>query len=151
MMMEIDHIGIAVRDLQAQIALYRDRLGLRFEGVEEVPAQKVRVAFFAAGGARVELLESTAPDGPIARHIERRGEGLHHVAYRVADIRAAMAEARAQGMELVDQEPRPGAHGALVCFLHPRSTGGVLTELVQHVGSEWQREHGGPGGGASRP
>lgn len=147
MMVGIDHIGIAVRDLQAQIALYRDRLGLRFAGIEEVPVQKVRVAFFEAGGARIELLESTAPDGPIARHIDRRGEGLHHVAYRVRDIRAAMAEARAQGLQLIDEAPRPGAHGTLVCFLHPRSTGGVLTELVQHVGSDEQREHGGPGGG----
>jgi len=136
MMVGIDHIGIAVRDLQEQIALYRDRLGLRFEGIEEVPSQKVRVAFFDAGGARVELLESTAPDGPIARHIDRRGEGIHHVAYRVTDIRAAMAEAVARGLRLVDEEPRPGAHNTLVCFLHPKSTGGVLTELVQHVGSE---------------
>ncbi|MEW8979229.1 MAG: methylmalonyl-CoA epimerase [Symbiobacterium sp.] len=133
MMMGIDHIGVAVRDLNGQIALYRDRLGLAFEGIEEVPAQKVRVAFFRAGETRIELLESTAPDGPIARHIDRRGEGLHHVAYRVADIRAAMAEAVAQGLQLIDQEPRPGAHGTLVCFLHPRSTGGVLTELVQHT------------------
>nr|WP_209465326.1 methylmalonyl-CoA epimerase [Symbiobacterium terraclitae] len=136
MMMGIDHIGIAVRDLDGQVSLYRDRLGLAFEGIEEVPAQKVRVAFFAAGSSRIELLASTSPDGPIARHIDKRGEGLHHVAYRVPDIRAAMAEAAAKGFQLIDQEPRPGAHGTLVCFLHPRSTGGVLTELVQHTRSE---------------
>ena len=136
MMMGIDHIGIAVRDLDEQVSIHRDRLGLALEGVEEVPSQQVRVAFLATGGSRIELLASTSPDGPIARHIDRRGEGLHHVAYRVADIRAAMAEAVAQGLQLIDQEPRPGAHGTLVCFLHPRSTGGVLTELVQHMGSE---------------
>lgn len=136
MMVGIDHIGIAVRDLDAQVSLYRDRLGLALEGIEEVPSQQVRVAFFAAGGSRIELLASTSPDGPIARHIDRRGEGLHHVAYRVPDIRVAMAEAAARGLRLIDEEPRPGAHGTLVCFLHPKSTGGVLTELVQHTRSE---------------
>lgn len=131
MMKKIDHLGVAVKDLQAQIALYRDQLGMDFEGIEEVPSQQVRVAFFQVGESRIELLQSTSPDGPIAKHIEKRGEGLHHVAYGVADIRAAMAEAKGNGLQLLSEEPRPGAHQTLVCFLHPKSTGGVLTELVQ--------------------
>lgn len=131
MIKKIDHLGIAVKDLQAQISLYRDQLGMAFESVEEVESQKVRVAFFRVGESRIELLEPTAEDSPIARHIEKRGEGMHHVAYRVDDIRAAMAEARARGMQPLSEEPRPGAHHTLVCFLHPKTTGGVLTELVQ--------------------
>ncbi|MFZ5826377.1 MAG: methylmalonyl-CoA epimerase [Bacillota bacterium] len=131
MMKKIDHLGIAVKDLQAQIPIYRDQLGMEFEGFEEVASQSVRVAFFKVGDTRMELLESTSPDGPIAKHIERRGEGLHHVAYLVDDIKAAMAEARSNGLTLLSEEPRPGAHHTLVCFLHPKSTGGVLMELVQ--------------------
>ena len=131
MMKKIDHLGIAVKDLQAQIPIYRDQLGMEFEGFEEVASQAVRVAFFKVGDTRMELLESTSPDGPIAKHIERRGEGLHHVAYLVDDIRAAMAEAKANGLTLLSEEPRPGAHHTLVCFLHPKATGGVLMELVQ--------------------
>lgn len=132
MMVRVDHLGIAVRDLDGQIALYRDQLGMAFEGIEEVASQMVRVAFLKVGETRVELLQSTADEGPIAKHIERRGEGLHHVAYEVSDIRAAMAEAKAKGLQPLSEEPRPGAHRTLVCFLHPKSTGGVLTELVQH-------------------
>ncbi|MFZ5816258.1 MAG: methylmalonyl-CoA epimerase [Bacillota bacterium] len=131
MMKKIDHIGIAVKELEAQIPIYRDQLGMAFEGIEEVPTQKVRVAFFQVGDARIELLESTAADGPIAKHIEKRGEGMHHIAYEVADIRAAITEAKQQGLTPLSEEPRPGAHQTLVCFLHPKTTGGVLTELVQ--------------------
>jgi methylmalonyl-CoA/ethylmalonyl-CoA epimerase len=131
MLAKIDHIGIAVRDLEAQIALYRDRLGMEFEGIEEVPTQMVKVAFFKVGDARIELLQSTSPEGPIAKHIEKRGEGMHHIAYEVADIRQAMAEAKEQGLQPLSEEPRPGAHKTLVCFLHPKATGGVLMELVQ--------------------
>ena len=131
MMKKIDHLGIAVKDLSAGIALYRDQLGMECEGTEEVATQMVRVAFLKCGDARIELLESTSPEGPIAKHIEKRGEGMHHVAYEVADIKAAMAEAKAKGLQLLSEEPRPGAHHTLVCFLHPKTTGGVLTELVQ--------------------
>ncbi|HEY3365820.1 MAG TPA: methylmalonyl-CoA epimerase [Symbiobacteriaceae bacterium] len=131
MMKKIDHLGIAVLDLEAQIALYRDQLGMALEGTEEVSSQSVKVAFFTVGDVRIELLQSTSPDGPIAKAIEKRGEGLHHVAYEVADIRAAMAEAEANGLKLLASEPKPGAHHTLTCFLHPKSTGGVLTELVQ--------------------
>lgn len=134
MMKKIDHVGIAVRDLEAQIAIYRDQLGMRWESTEEVPTQMVRVAFLAVGDARIELLQSTSDDGPIAKHIEKRGEGMHHIAYEVVEICSAMAEAKARGLQPLSEEPRPGAHHTLVCFLHPKSTGGVLMELVQKAG-----------------
>lgn len=131
MMKKINHLGIAVKDLDAQIAIYRDQLQMHFEGTEEVPSQQVKVAFFAVGESRVELLMPTSPESPIAKHIEKRGEGLHHVAYEVENIREAMAACKAQGLQLLSEEPRPGSHHTLICFLHPKSTGGVLTELVE--------------------
>lgn len=131
MINKIDHLGIAVKDLAATMAIYRDALGLHLDGVEEVPTEQVRVAMFAAGESHVELLESTSPDGPIARAIERRGEGIHHIAFEVADIHAAMAQAKANGLQLLSEAPRPGAGNTLVVFAHPKSTGGVLIELVQ--------------------
>lgn len=131
MMKKIDHVGIAVKDLDAQIAIYRDQFGMHFEGTEEVPSQLVKVAFFVVGDSRIELLQATSPESPVAKAIEKRGEGMHHVAYEVADIRAAMAEAKAKGLQLLSEEPRPGAHHSLVCFMHPKTTGGVLTELIQ--------------------
>jgi methylmalonyl-CoA/ethylmalonyl-CoA epimerase len=136
MMERIDHLGIAVKDLEGQIALYRDQLGMVFEGTEEVPTQMVKVAFFRVGESRIELLQSTSPDGPVAKHIEKRGEGMHHIAYTVSDLRRAMAEAKAKGLQPLSEEPRPGAHQTLVCFLHPKTTGGVLTELVEHPAHE---------------
>jgi methylmalonyl-CoA epimerase len=132
MMNKIDHLGIAVKDLDAQIAIYRDQFGMVLEGTEAVPSQQVQVAFFKVGDSRIELLQSVTEDGPIAMAIAKRGEGIHHVAYEVSDIRAAMAEAKAKGMQPLSEEPRPGAHHTLVCFLHPKTTGGVLVELVQH-------------------
>ena len=126
----VDHIGIAVRSLDERLALYR-ALGLEVEGREDVPSEKVRVAFLPAEGTRIELLEATSPDSPIAAFIEKRGEGMHHVCLRVDDIRAAMASLKAQGVRLLSDEPRPGAHGSRVCFVHPRSAGGVLIELSQ--------------------
>jgi methylmalonyl-CoA/ethylmalonyl-CoA epimerase len=131
MMKKINHLGIAVKDLDAQIAVYRDQLGMSFEGTEEVPSQLVKVAFFSVGESRVELLMPTSPESPIAKYLEKNREGLHHVAYEVEDIRAAMAEAKAKGPQLLAEEPKPGAHHTLVCFLHPKTTGGVLTELVE--------------------
>lgn len=131
MFSRVDHLGIAVPNLEQGIALYRDQFGLPFAGIEEVPSQKVRVAFLQVGESRVELLESTSPDGPIAKFLDSRGPGVHHVAYRVDDVRAAMAEAKAKGLQPLSDEPKPGAHNTLVCFLHPKQTGGVLIELVQ--------------------
>jgi methylmalonyl-CoA/ethylmalonyl-CoA epimerase len=124
------HIGIAVRSLQERVPLYR-ALGLEVSGGEDVHAEMVRVAFFAAGETRIELLEPTAPESPVARFIARRGEGLHHICFEVDDIRATMKELARQGFQLLSEEPRAGANGTQVCFVHPRSTGGVLIELCQ--------------------
>jgi len=126
----VDHIGIAVRSIEERVSLYR-ALGLAVAGEEVVPAEKVRVAFLPVGETRVELLEPTAPDSPVARFIEKRGEGLHHICFEVEDIRATMAELAALGFELLSAEPKAGAHSSLVCFIHPRSAGGVLIELSQ--------------------
>jgi methylmalonyl-CoA/ethylmalonyl-CoA epimerase len=128
---KVDHIGIAVPSLEEGRALWEGKLGAQAQGVEEVPSQRVRVCFVPVGEAKLELLEPTSPDSAIAKHLAKRGPGLHHVAYEVHDIRAALAEARAHGLEPIDAEPRPGAAGKLVAFLHPRSTMGVLTEFVQ--------------------
>ncbi len=127
----LDHIGIAVSDLEASLALYRDILGLEIAAPEDVPSQRVRAHFIPAGEGLLELLEATAPDSPIARYVEKRGPGLHHVALRVDDIRAALAHLKARGVRLIDQEPRPGAHGSLVAFIHPSAAHGVLVELIQ--------------------
>ena len=129
----LDHIGIAVDSIDERIEFYK-ALGLEVEGYDEVPEQGVRVAFLPVGDSRLELLEPTGPNTPIARHLERRGPGLHHVCLRVPDIRAAMARLADQGHTLLSEEPQIGAHGCLVCFVHPKSTGGVLLELSQAVG-----------------
>lgn len=129
-MQAISHIGIAVRSLEERLALYR-ALGIEVAGEEEVPTQKVRVAFLPVEGTQLELLEPTSPESPIAAFIEKRGEGLHHLAFRVDDIRGTMARLREAGFSLLSQEPLPGAHGSQVCFLHPKSGGGVLIELCQ--------------------
>jgi methylmalonyl-CoA/ethylmalonyl-CoA epimerase len=128
--LELDHIGIAVSSLVEGLAVYR-ALGLEPSGSEEVASQQVRVAFLEVGSSRLELLEATSPESPIARHIAKRGPGLHHACVRVGDIRAAMARLKAAGVTLLSEEPQPGAHGCLVCFVHPRSAGGVLLELSQ--------------------
>ncbi len=127
----IDHIGIAVSDLDASLAFFRDALGLELEPAEEVASQRVRAHFLAAGDSAFELLEATSPDSAIAKFVTRRGPGLHHVALRVDDIVAALAELKGRGVRLIDEVPRPGAHNALVAFLHPASTHGVLVELKQ--------------------
>jgi len=127
----VDHIGIAVRDLAATLSVWQDGVGLRAGGEEEVPEQKVRVAFMPCGEARLELLQSTAEDGPIARFIESRGEGVHHIALAVDDIEQALERARAAGLRLIDERPRRGAGNALVAFVHPKATHGVLLELVE--------------------
>ena len=129
----LDHIGIAVESIDENIEFYK-ALGLEVEGYDEVPEQGVRVAFLPVGDSRLELLEPTGPNTPIARHLERRGPGLHHVCLRVPDIRAAMARLADQGHTLLSEEPQIGAHGCLVCFVHPKSTGGVLLELSQAAG-----------------
>jgi methylmalonyl-CoA/ethylmalonyl-CoA epimerase len=127
----LDHIGIAVKDLQAALAFYRDALGLEIEAPEEVPSQHVRAHFIPAGEAKLELLEATSVESPIAKYIDKRGPGLHHITLRVGDIRAAIAQLKAYGARLIDEEPRPGAEGSLIAFVHPSATGGVLIELKQ--------------------
>ncbi|MCH7814879.1 MAG: methylmalonyl-CoA epimerase [Planctomycetes bacterium] len=128
---QIDHIGIAVRSIEQAVGLYRDVLSLPFEGLEEVEDQKVKVAFFTVGQVRVELLEPTDADSPIAEFLDQRGPGLHHVAYRVDDLAATLAALKAAGIRLIDESPRDGAHGMKIAFAHPKSTGGVLTEFCQ--------------------
>lgn len=127
----IDHIGIAVSDLGASLAFFRDALGLELDAPEEVQSQRVRAHFLQTGEAAIELLEPTADDSPIARFVAKRGPGIHHVALRVDDIVAALAELKARGVRLIDETPRPGAHHSLIAFIHPASTHGVLVELKQ--------------------
>jgi methylmalonyl-CoA/ethylmalonyl-CoA epimerase len=127
----IDHLGIAVRSLDESMRLYRDVLGLRAGGTEKIPDQKVRVAFFPIGDTRIELLEPTADDSPIAKFLARKGPGLHHIAYRVDDLAAALAQLKAAGVRMIDEAPRDGAHGMKIAFAHPQSTDGVLVEFCQ--------------------
>ena len=127
---KIDHIGIAVTDLEEACKVY-EALGLVRGGVEEVAEQKVKVVFFPCGDSEIELLQSTTPDGPIASFIEKRGPGLQHIAIRVPDINAAIAEAKEKGFRMIDEQPRYGAGGASIAFMHPKGTGGVLIELSQ--------------------
>jgi methylmalonyl-CoA epimerase len=127
----LDHVGIAVSDLQASLAFFRDVLGLHVEASEEIASQRVRATFVNTGQSTLEMLEATAADSPIAKFIEKRGAGMHHVALRVDDIEAALAELRSRGIRLIDEKPRPGAEGALVAFIHPSAAHGVLVELKQ--------------------
>lgn len=127
----LDHVAIAVKDLDRAIVVYRDVLGLELAEVEEVPEQQVRAAVFGHGMGRVELICPTNPDSGVARYLEKRGEGLHHVCFEVEDIEATMGALKERGAPLIDQEPKPGVGGAKVAFIHPRGTGGVLLELRQ--------------------
>lgn len=127
----LDHIGIAVRDLDEALAFYRDALGLEVGGLEEVPSEHVRARFVPVGEAALELLEATSAASAIARSIGRRGPGIHHITLRVDDIEAALAGLRARGVRLVDDHPRPGAGGSRVAFIHPSAAQGVLIELKE--------------------
>jgi methylmalonyl-CoA/ethylmalonyl-CoA epimerase len=129
--LKVDHIGIAVRSIEDTKKLYHELLGLEYAGHETVAEQKVTTAFFPVGDTEVELLESTSPDGPIAGFLEKRGEGVQHIAFRVANIEEAIAELKAKGIRMIDEKPRMGAGGAKIAFLHPKSTYGVLIELSE--------------------
>ncbi len=129
--LKIDHIGIAVKSIEEAKNLYSGLLGLEHTGSETVTEQKVTTAFFPVGDTEVELLESTSPDGPIAKYIEKKGEGIQHIAFRVENIEEALAELKAKGVQLIDEKPRRGAGGAKIAFLHPKSTFGVLVELCE--------------------
>jgi len=129
--LSLDHVGIAVENLDEALELYTKLLGLEVKGTEVVEAQKVRTAFLPLGGTELELLESTDPEGPIGRFIAARGQGVQHLAFRVEDIVAALVELKAAGMRLIDEVPRYGAGGARIAFLHPKATNGVLVELCE--------------------
>ncbi len=130
--MKIDHIGVATNGIEAAATFYRDALGLAVEEIEEVAEQKVRVAMLPVGESRIELLEPTAEDSPISKFLAKRGPGIHHIAVQVDDIRAALEGLKQKGARLLDEQPRTGAGGCLVAFVHPSSAGGVLIELVQN-------------------
>jgi methylmalonyl-CoA/ethylmalonyl-CoA epimerase len=137
MIRKIQHIGVAVRSLADAIPFYRDVLGLEYIGTEEVAEQKIRAAIFRVGESTIEVLESTAPDGPVGKFLERNGEGIHHLCFEVGDAAVALSHAKGKGVRLIDETPRAGVHGTRVGFLHPKSTFGVLTEFAQ----EGEGEH----------
>jgi len=128
---KVDHIGIAVNNMDEALAFYRDTLGITSTGTEIIEEQKVKVAFLPLGDTELELLESTAPDGPVAKFIEKRGEGIQHIALRVDNIEEALAELKEKDFKLIDQQPRYGAGNARIAFLHPKATGGILLELSE--------------------
>ena len=128
----IEHIGIAVKNLDEAIQFWEKQLGLKCYAVEEVKEQKVRTAFFKIGQSKIELLESTAPDGPIAKFIEKKGEGIQHLAVAVNGLQENLSELESKGVQLIDKTPRKGAEGLDIAFLHPKSTGGVLLEMCEH-------------------
>src|SRR5690554_2788601 len=128
----IEHIGIAVRSIEEQLPYYEEILGLKCYNIETVEDQKVKTAFFKVGQTKIELLEPTSEDSTIAKFIENRGEGVHHIAYATNNIKEALTKAEENGVQLIDKEPRKGAEGLNIAFLHPKSTGRVLTELCEH-------------------
>jgi len=127
----IEHIGIAVKDLQTAIPYYENVLGLKCYNIEEVTDQKVKTAFFKVGQTKLELLEPTSEESAVAKFIEKKGEGVHHIAFRVDNVANALAECESQGVQLIDKAPRKGAEGLSIAFLHPKSTLGVLTEFCE--------------------
>jgi len=131
MLKVIDHIGVAVPNIEEALKFYRDGLQLTLTHVEEVTSQKVKTAFLPLGETNIELLEPTAEDSPITKALASRGPGVHHLCFAVKDIKEALTQLKEKGVRLIDQEPRPGAHNKLVAFIHPKSTGGVLIELSQ--------------------
>jgi methylmalonyl-CoA/ethylmalonyl-CoA epimerase len=131
-LMNVDHIGIATQRIDDSLAFWRDALGLEVSATEDVTEQGVRVAMLPLGDTRVELLEPLSEDSPVGKFLQKRGPGVHHIAVRVADIRAALARLKKNGTRLIDETPRRGAGGCLVAFVHPTSANGVLLELVQH-------------------
>ena len=127
----VDHIGIAVKSIEESLKFWEGTLGIKCTGVEEVAEQKVKTAFLPIQDTEVELLEGTAPDSPVSKFIEAKGEGIHHLAIRVDDLEAALAKLNEKGVRLIDEKPRKGAGGALIAFIHPKATGGILLELSQ--------------------
>lgn len=134
MIQQIDHIAIAVQDIDKAARFYTEHLGLVVEGTEVVKEQKTKVAFIQVGEVRLELVQPTQDDSPVAKFLEKKGQGIHHIAVRTADIEAALEKLASEGVRLVDQKPRIGAHGAKIAFVHPKASGGVLMELCQRGG-----------------
>ncbi|SHG29683.1 methylmalonyl-CoA epimerase [Dysgonomonas macrotermitis] len=128
----IEHLGIAVKSIEESLPYYEGVLGLKCYNIEVVEDQKVKTAFFKVGQTKIELLEPTSPDSTIAKFIEKKGEGIHHIAFSVDSVAASLAEAESKGVQLIDKAPRPGAEGLNIAFLHPKSTCSVLTELCEH-------------------
>lgn len=131
MLTKINHIGIAVKSLEDSLPFYRDNLGMAFLGSEDVAEQKVKVAMLQVGESKIELLEPTSEDSPVARFIEKNGPGIHHLAYEVENIEEAIAKLLSDGVRMIDEKPRSGAHGTRIAFIHPKSSNGVLTEICQ--------------------
>jgi methylmalonyl-CoA/ethylmalonyl-CoA epimerase len=131
MLTKINHIGVAVKSIDEALPFYRDQLGMAFKGSEEVLEQKVKVAMLQVGESKIELLEPTSLESPVAKFLEKNGPGIHHLAYEVEDIVAAIAHLKKEGARMIDETPRNGAHGTLIAFVHPKSSNGVLTELCQ--------------------
>lgn len=129
--LKLDHIGIAVKDMEAAKKFYTEVLGMKAQGEEVVEQQKVKVCFIPSGDSEIELLESTSPEGPIAKFIEKNGEGIQHIALKVDNLENALADLKAKGVRLIDEAPRYGAGGASIAFIHPKATGGILLELSQ--------------------
>lgn len=127
----IEHLGIAVSNLEESIKYYEDVLGFKCYSIEEVKDQKVKTAFFKVGQTKIELLESTSPDGPIGKFLEKKGQGIHHIAFAVEGLQDTLNEVKEKGIRLIDEKPRTGAEGLNIAFLHPKSTQGVLTELCE--------------------
>jgi len=134
-MQKIEHIGIAVKSLQASIPLFEKLLNTRCYKTETVESENVKTAFFMVGDSKIELLESTSPEGPIGKFIEKKGEGIHHLAFDVEDINAEMSRLDREGFELLNKTPKPGADNKMVCFLHPKTTNGILVELCMEIKS----------------
>ncbi|MCK4806578.1 MAG: methylmalonyl-CoA epimerase [Candidatus Aegiribacteria sp.] len=136
----IDHIGIAVKNLEESMPFYMDDLGLTFLGIEEVPSQKVRVAMFSVGESRIELLEPTSEESPIAKAIEKRGQGVHHIAYSVESASGEIDSLKRKGIRMIDDTAREGAGGTRIAFIHPAASGKVLTELCEHPKAEKENQ-----------
>ena len=133
MIQQIDHVGIAVRDIEKQVHFYTEILGLEPGEIEIVPSQKVKTLMFSVGEVRIELLEATSDDSPISKFIEKRGEGIHHIAYRVDDLQKYLDELKSHNIQLINDKPQPGTKDQIIAFLHPKATFGVLNELCQKI------------------
>ena len=132
MFKKIEHIGVAVKNIKDSLHIFQYIMGMECSGIEEVAEQKVKTACLPVGESKIELLESTSPEGTIAKYIEKRGEGIHHIALEVDDLNAVLTDLKKKGVELIDREPRYGVGGTKIAFLHPKSTNGVLIELCEH-------------------